>query len=237
MRKTFVDTPGDIIHPAGIVEQSFFISCSDETELYQTARHRRFSENQESSLMHTLIRTVGTVAYLSLDIARQFYASFHILTLYELEDDVALRRSWVETLIGLLIARLHRDNGVLSHSHIEIVLGTVHTERIGFKTAGYLTGWQRIGMNRDKQVGIGTVGDVGTLLQGNEDIRLAGIDDSHVRHIALNIFAKLQCHREIDILFFGNSTKSTRIMTAMTWVDNERETAVGACRCQHQHTQ
>ena len=70
-----------------------------------------------------------------------------------------------------------------------------------------------------------------------EGIRLAGIDDSHIRHIALNIFAKLQCHREIDILFFGNSTKCTRIMTAMTRVDNERETAVGACRCQHQHTQ
>lgn len=96
--------------------------------------------------MHTLIRTVGTGTYLSLDIARQFYASLHILTLYELEDDVAFRRSRVETLIGLLIALLHRDNGVLSHSHIEIILGSVHTERIGFKTAGYLTGWQRIGM-------------------------------------------------------------------------------------------
>ena len=194
LRKTFVDAPGDIIHPAGIVEQSFFIGSSDETELYQTARHRGFSENQESCLMHALIRTVGTVAYLSLDIARQFYTSFHILTLYELEDDVALRRSRVETLIGLLIALLHRDNGVLSHSHIEIILGTVHTERISFKTAGYFTGWQRIGMYRDKQVGIGAVGDVGTLLQRNEDIRLTGIDDSHIRHIALNIFAKLQCH-------------------------------------------
>ena len=237
MRKTFVDASGDIIHPAGIVEQSFFIGSSDETELYQTARHRGFSENQESCLMHTLIRTVGTGTYLSLDIARQFYASLHILTLYKLEDDVTLRRSRVETLIGLLIALLHRDNGVLSHSHIEIILGTVHTERIGFKTAGYLTGWQRIGMYRDKQVGIGAVSNVGTLFQRNKDIRLTGIDDSHIRHIALNIFAKLQCHREIDILFFGNSTKCTRIMTAMTWVDNERETAVGACRCQHQHTQ
>ena len=237
MRKTFVDTSGYIIHPAGIVEQIFFIGSGDEAELYQTARHRGFSENQEACLMYTLIRTVGTVAYLSLDIARQFYTSFHILTLYELEDDVALRRSRVETLIGLLIAPLHRDNGVLSHSHIEIVLGTVHTERIGFETAGYLTGWQRIGMYRDKQVGIGAVGDIGTLLQRNEDIRLAGIDNSHIRHIALNIFAKLQCHREIDILFFRNSTKCTRIMTAMTWVDNERETAVGARRCQHQHTQ
>ena len=187
--------------------------------------------------MHTLIRTVGTGTYLSLDIARQFYASLHILTLYKLEDDVTLRRSRVETLIGLLIALLHRDNGVLSHSHIEIILGTVHTERISFKTAGYLTGWQRIGMYRDKQVGIGAVSNVGTLFQRNKNIRLAGIDDSHIRHIALNIFAKLQCHREIDILFFGNSTKCTRIMTAMTWVDNERETAVGACRCQHQHTQ
>ncbi len=88
---------GDIIHPAGIVEQSFFIGSSDETELYQTARHRGFSENQESCPMHTLIRTVGTVAYLSLDIARQFYASLHILTLYKLEDDVTLRRSRVET--------------------------------------------------------------------------------------------------------------------------------------------
>ena len=50
---------------------------------------------------------------------------------------------------------------------------------------GIFSGWQRIGMYRDKQVGIGAVSNVGTLFQRNKDIRLAGIDDSHILTFAV----------------------------------------------------
>ena len=64
--------------------------------------------------------------------------------------------------------------------------------------------------------------------------RLSIIDLAHGRQPMFN-------SDETKVLTFNgeiySSTKCAHIMTAMTWVDNERETAVGACRCQHQHTQ
>ena len=166
--------------------------------------------------MHALIRTIGAIANAALYHTSQLYATLHILALYELKDDIALRRFRVESLVGLLIPLLHRDDGVLSHSHIQIVLGTVHTECVGFKSSGYLACWQGIGMHRDEEIGIGTIGYVSTLMQWDEDIRLTGIHYPHIGHILLHILTKSQGYSQIDVLLFGNGTKRTRIMTAMT---------------------
>ena len=100
--------------------------------------------------MHALVGTVGTIADTSLNHSGQLYAALHVLALDELEDDIALRRAGIESLIPLLIVLLHRDDGVLSHRHIEIVLGTVHTEGIGLEATSYLSCRQGIGVHGDK---------------------------------------------------------------------------------------
>ena len=186
--------------------------------------------------MHALIRTVGTIADTSLNHSSQLYAALHILALDKLEDDIALRRTGIEALIPLLIVFLHRNNGVLSHRYIEIILGTVHTEGIGLEATSHLSCRQGIGMHGDKEIGIGTVGNIRTLIERDEDIRLAGIDDSYLREILLHILTEAQGNGKIDILFLGYGSECSGIMTTMTGVDNQRKSLIGGERRHDQHT-
>ena len=57
------------------------------------------------------------------------------MILEELEDDIALGRVWVKALIVLLVVLLHKDNGVLSLSHVKVICSSVHTECVCLKTA------------------------------------------------------------------------------------------------------
>ena len=78
-------------------------------------------------------------------------------------------------------------------------------------------------MNRDKQVGLVSVGDVGPFAQGNEDICRPGVDNLHVVAVFLHHFAESQRHLQVDILLFGDGTWGTRVVAAMTSVDDERK--------------
>ena len=178
--------------------------------------------------MHALVGTVGTIADTSLDHSCQIYAALHVLALDELENDIALRRSGIEALISLLIVLLHRDDGVFPHRHIEIILGTVHTEGIGLEATSHLSCRQGIGMHGDKEIGIGTVGDIRTLIERDEDILRAGIDDSYLREILLHILTEAQGNGKIDILFLGYGSECSGIMTTMTRVDDQRESLIGS---------
>ena len=178
--------------------------------------------------MHTLVRAIGILAHTVLDGASDFHTSLHVLALYELEDDIALRRLGVEPLVSLLIPFLHRDNRVLSHSHIEVVLGTVHTQRVGLEATCYLTGRQGIGMHGDEQVGIRLVGDIGTIMQWDEDIRGTSIDHPHVWHIALHISSESQSYVQIDVLLLRLGAQGSSVMPTMTGVDDKCKTLIGS---------
>ena len=97
-------------------------------------------------------------------------------------------------MIGLLIILFLYDDGVLTHGHVKIIFRTVHTQCIGFETTCDLSTFEGIGMHGNEEVGFVAVSDIGTFLQGDKHIVLARIDDSHVGAIALNVFAKSQCH-------------------------------------------
>ena len=141
--------------------------------------------------MHPLVRTIGIIANLTLNHSCQLYTALHILALNEFEDDITLRRFRVESLISLLIVLLHRNYRVLPHSHIKIILGTVHTERIGFKSTCYLTCRQSIGMHRDEKVCIGTISYIGTFYQRDKLICFTCINHPYLWHILLYISAEL----------------------------------------------
>jgi hypothetical protein len=70
-------------------------------------------------------------------------------------------------------------------------------------------------MHGDKEIGIGTVGDIRTLIERDEDIRLAGIDDSYLREILLHILTEAQGNGKIDILFLGYGSERSGIMTTI----------------------
>src|SRR3712207_8698319 len=78
--------------------------------------------------MYSFVDTTNTSTHAVLNIPGQLHAFFHVLTLNKFKHDIALRRLWIKSGIGLPIILFHRNNGVLTHSHIQIVLSPVHTQ-------------------------------------------------------------------------------------------------------------
>ena len=117
----------------GAVEKLFLVGGGDESQLYQATRHRGLPEHEEPRLMHPLVypSTYGT--HLALDEFGQVYTLSHVLVLHEFEHDITLRRLRVEAGVALLIVFLDEDDRILSLGHIEVVVGPMHTERIGFE--------------------------------------------------------------------------------------------------------
>ena len=217
------------------IEVALLIRCRDESQLYQAAGHRRFSQHQESSLLHALVLTIGSSTRATLYELGEFHALRHVVVLHELKHDIALRRVGVEALIALLIVLLIEDDLVLSLSDGEVVGSTVHTQRIGLQASRDVSLRQGIGMDGDKQVGLVLVGNVGTGVQGDEDVSLAGIYHLHIRTVLLHQLTEGQRHVQVDNLLFGNLAHRTCIMTTMTSVDDQRKTLVGS-NTSHCHT-
>lgn len=222
-QESVVDAFRHEVLPVGAIEELFLIGGGNESQLYQATRHRGLPEHEEPRLVYPLVypSTYGT--HLALDEFGQVYTLSHVLVLHEFEHDITLRRLRVEAGIALLIVFFDKDDRILALGHIEVVVGSMHTERIGFEPTRDLTTVERIGMNRDKQVGLVSVGDVGPFAQGNEDICRPGVDDFHVLAVSLHHFAESQRHLQVDVLLFGDGTWGTRVVAAMTSIDDERK--------------
>ena len=80
---------------------------------------------------------------------------------------------------------------------------------------------QRVGVDGDKEVGLGIVGNLGTTIQGDEDIRLARIDHLHVRATLLNEAAQLEGHVQVDVLLLGDFPYGTGVVPAVPGVDDD----------------
>ena len=77
------------------------------------------------------------------------------------------------------------------------------------------------------------VGDIGPGMQRDEDIRLARVDDFHIRTVALHQPSEGQRHVQIDGLLLRNGPHGSRIMTAMTGIDDQRKLLAGCCGAAH----
>src|SRR3712207_9349181 len=95
--------------------------------------------------MYSFVDTTNTSTHAVLNIPGQLHAFFHVLTLNKFKHDIALRRLWIKSGIGLPIILFHRNNGVLTHSHIQIVLSPVHTQGISLETSGHSSRRKEIG--------------------------------------------------------------------------------------------
>jgi hypothetical protein len=88
-------------------------------------------------------------------------------------------------------------------------------------------------MNRDKQVCLVLVGNLGTTIQFDEAIRLTGIYDADVRTVALDKPAKGESKLQGEILLTRDGTTCPGIVSPMPGINNEREilanSLVGYC--------
>ena len=85
---------------------------------------------------------------------------------------------------------------------------------------------QGVGVDGYEEVGLGAVGYVGSFVQGDEYIGLAGVDHLDVRAVALHVTAKGECHVEVYVLFFRCGTECAGVVSAVSGVDDEGELAV-----------
>ena len=159
------------------------------------------------------------------------------MVLDEFKHDVALRRVWVEALIALFVVLLVENDLVLALSHLQIVCRTVHTQRVGLDTSRDASLGQCVRMDGDKEVGLIFISNVCARVQGNENIRLARIDDLHVAAIALYQPSEGQCDIQVDMLLLRDFSYGARIVASMSGINHQRKFLVGSNHrhCHHQH--
>ena len=145
------------------------------------------------------------------------------MVLNELEHDVALRGIGVEALITLLIVLLVKNDFILALGNFQVVGSTVHTQRIGFHASRDASLGQGVGMDGDKKICLITIGNIGTGMQGNENIRFTGINNLHIRAVAFNQSSKSQCNIQVDDFLLCNGTYSTSIIATMSGINNQCE--------------
>ena len=81
-------------------------------------------------------------------------------------------------------------------------------------------------MNGDEEVGLVSVGYVGTSMKGNEHVGLSGVDDFDIGTVALHILAKGQRYLQIDVFLVREGSLGTGIVAAVPRVDDERKLRV-----------
>ena len=83
-----------------------------------------------------------------------------------------------------------------------------------------------IAVDGDEEVGMFVVGDFGAVVQGDEDIGFAGIDNLYVGAVFRNEFSDLQCDGQRDILFFALAPDGTGVFAAVSGIDHNLADAV-----------
>ena len=90
--------------------------------------------------------------------------------MYQLEEDVALGRIGVETLVVLLVVLLVEDDGILALGHLQVLnialfvaVTTAAAQCVGLVAAGNVSSRQRVDVYGDEEVGLGLVGNLGAL--------------------------------------------------------------------------
>ena len=226
LHEGFIDSSCHRIDSFRGVQVFFFVRRSDKAQFYQAARHITFSEDEKPGLMYAFVDAAGRRTDRVLYQPCQFDALLHVRILHELEHDIAFRRFRVETLVSLLVSCFHRDDGVLAHGNVQVVLRTVHTQCVNLKALGIMAWHNGIGVDGDEQVCLCLVGNVSTLVQRNEDITSAGVDYIHVWQVLLDISAEGKSNVQVDVLLFRESTEGTGVMSAMPGINNKCEPSV-----------
>ena len=209
-----------ILSVAG-VEESLLVGSGKESQFNQASRHGSLSEHQKSGLVHTFVLPSGERTSLMLNHFSQFHTVRHIVVLHQFEHDIAFGRFRVKSGIALFVVVLHQDDRVFPFCHIQIIACPMHTQRIRFEAARYLSVGQRIGMDGDEEVGLVSVGDSSPLTQFDEDIRLACVNHFHIRTISFHIFTEGQCHFEVHVLFQSLDAACARIFAAMSCINDK----------------
>ena len=109
-----------------------------------------------------------------------------MLILHELENNIGLTGVGIKSLVTLLVIILQQDSRILTHGHLQVLVRTRQTQGIGLRTLHGAPTLHRIGMDRDEQIRLVTIGDLRPLIQLDEAICLTRVNDLHPLATPLN---------------------------------------------------
>ena len=100
----------------------------------------------------------------------------------------------------------------------------MHTQCISLGSVGCSAGTScggAIGVNADEQVGLVAIGNLGSFVEFDEYVCLAGIHNFYIRAILLDQFTKGKGYGQIDVLFLGDETNRTSVFPPVTCVNDK----------------
>ena len=183
VEETVVDATAEFFHTFLRIEILLFCRCADKAEFGKHSGHGSVAEHKKSGLVYAFVLSAGT-GILQLYASCQLHTLLHEAVLHQFEDYIAFGFVGIEAFVSTLVIVLEHDDGVFAFGHFKIGAGAGHTERIGFRTVSDASVGKGIGMDRNEKVGLIIIGNVGTLLQRNEHIGLARVNNLHVGAVA-----------------------------------------------------
>ena len=203
------------------VQETLLFGVRNEAHFRQHRGHARGAEHEETGLVHPFVLTpLGAVG--RLDVPCKLNTLFHVAILHKFEDNVTLRSVGIKVLVDRSVVALLHDDTVLTFRHGQIFFSRVHTHRVGFcAERGGHSGWHRVGVDRNEEVGFVAVGNVRAPLEGDEHIGLASVHHLHVRAVVFHHPAESQSNLEVDILLFRDLARSTVVLPPVSRIDDE----------------
>ena len=147
----------------------------------------------------------------------------HVVAAYQLKNNVAFARAWVESLIHLFEVLLEQYYLVLVHCSC-FGLGTAScSQRKGLATVGFSV-FRRICVYRDKEVGLGIVCNCGTFDKRYLYICGACVYYFHLRVTLFYHVAQFLGDIHIyNLLFCALLAYGSRVCATMARVDNQNK--------------
>ena len=208
-----------LVHGRLLVEKRLFLGIGDETHLKQYRRTSGLEQHPERRLTHAAVLAVEVPDEAVLYLRSKLQRLVHVTVLHQFEHDIRVNRIRVKTLVGRFVVRLQFHHRVLTHRHVQVRLHLLRSENERLHAAGSF-GLRRIGMNRDEQVGIRFVGDVGAGLQRDEHIGGTGINHLHIGILLFEQLTDFEHQTQVEVFLFGHLTDSSRVLTAVSGIQH-----------------
>ena len=155
----------------------------DEAELQQDGRHCGAPEDQERVLGDAAVGLDGPALEMLLGQLGEADALLEVGVLHQVHEDIGLGIVRVETAVGGRVVIFQEDDGVLPPDDLHVVgvqvavlVGGLAEHVDGEAVGAGLA--DRVDVHRDEKVGLGLVGDVGTVVE--RDVTVVGPREDHL---------------------------------------------------------
>ena len=219
-RKSIDDDIRHLRRRSRLVEVFLFLGIGDESHLKEDRRACRLEQHPESRLAHTAILAVEVSDETFLHLFSEKKRLLHVTVLHQFEHDIGVDGVRVKTLIGRLVVRLQLHHGVLAHSDIQVLLHLIRTKDEGLHAPRFFL-VRRVGMDRDEQVGIVLIRDIGAGLQGHKHVGRTGIHDVDLRILLYEQFTHFERQLQVQIFLIRELTDSSGVLSAMPGIEHD----------------